>query len=63
MSNPSQLSNPSQWNNKTVWITGASSGIGEALAIGFAALGANLVSPAAKRLCKKWRKPVLVQRL
>lgn len=39
----------SHWHNKTVWITGASSGIGEALAIGFSALGANLVLSARRQ--------------
>jgi len=35
-----------QYNNKTVWITGASSGIGKALAIQFAELGARVILSA-----------------
>ena len=31
------------FKNKTVWVTGASSGIGKALAIQFSKLGANVV--------------------
>ncbi|MEM9707035.1 MAG: SDR family NAD(P)-dependent oxidoreductase, partial [Pseudomonadota bacterium] len=31
------------FENKTVWITGASSGIGEALALAFASRGAHIV--------------------
>ena len=34
------------FNNKTVWITGASSGIGQELAIQLAALGANIILSA-----------------
>ena len=34
--------------NKTVWITGASSGIGKALAIQFSKLGANVVLSSRK---------------
>ena len=33
----------SGFENKTIWITGASSGIGKALAIKFSSLGANIV--------------------
>ena len=46
--------------NKTVWITGASSGIGKALAVQFSELGANVVLSSRKesdlreveKLCK-----------
>ena len=31
------------FNDKTIWITGASSGIGKAMALGFSKLGANLI--------------------
>ncbi|MDB4089307.1 SDR family NAD(P)-dependent oxidoreductase, partial [Flavobacteriales bacterium] len=34
------------YKNKTVWITGASSGIGRALAIQFSAMEANLILSA-----------------
>jgi len=37
------------WTNKTVWITGASSGIGEALTYQLAEKGANLILSSRKR--------------
>lgn len=37
------------YNNKTIWITGASSGIGEALALEFAAQGANIILSARRK--------------
>lgn len=37
------------YNNKVVWITGASSGIGEALAYAFAEVGANLALSARNK--------------
>ena len=40
------MSNISQFNGAVVWITGASSGIGEALALAFAKEGARLVLSA-----------------
>ena len=48
------------FHGKTVWITGASSGIGKALAIKLSSLGANLVLTSRKedqllkvaKLCK-----------
>ena len=36
------------FKNKTVWVTGASSGIGKALAIQFSKLGANVVLSSRK---------------
>ena len=40
------MSNISQFNGAVVWITGASSGIGEALALAIAKEGARLVLSA-----------------
>ena len=56
------------FNNKTVWITGASSGIGEALAYAFSVQGANLILSArrveelerVKQLCKEPQKAVVL---
>ena len=36
------------FKNKTIWVTGASSGIGKALAIQFSKLGANVVLSSRK---------------
>ena len=38
-----------EFKNKTVWITGASSGIGKALAINLSTLGANIVLSSRKK--------------
>lgn len=52
------------FNNKTIWITGASSGIGKAMALAFSSQGANLILSArneenlreVKNLCKDSNK-------
>ena len=38
-----------EFKNKTVWITGASSGIGKALAVNLSTLGANIVLSSRKK--------------
>ena len=42
----SLVANDQQWKDKVIWITGASSGIGEAVALGFSRLGAKVVLSA-----------------
>ena len=41
-----------KFKNKTIWITGASSGIGKALALAFSNEGANII--LSSRSEKKW---------
>ncbi len=57
-----------QYKEKTVWITGACSGIGEALAIGFAKKGANIVLSSPNKIkleevqekCKSYNSKCIV---